>query len=55
MQTVQTLIRGLLQEPSDLGLHCLWNPLIWVYTVCTWFTGLLWLKQTGPFIRHTPS
>ena len=22
-QTVQTLIRGLLQEPSDLGLHCL--------------------------------
>ena len=23
LQTVQTLIRGLLQEPSDLGLHCL--------------------------------
>ena len=23
LQTVQNLIRGLQQEPSDLGLHCL--------------------------------
>ena len=30
-QTVQTLIRGLLQEPSDLGLHCLKNFSVRVY------------------------
>ena len=48
-QTVKTLIRRLLQEPSDLGLHCLKNSLVYyMHTFSPSLSGieaLLKLKQ----------
>ena len=47
MQTVQTQIRLLLQEQSDLGLHCL--------TKQTAFVVIVALKIRPKYARHTPA